>query len=154
MTGERLVRKFHPGTAPKGHRVNVLKNGLALGFLFLSLVTQAAIDTGFEYDTPKVQAYRKKIATACRNNPQSANCRGSASYCQKKPDDRFCGRGGRTDCSLFPFLKECGGTEVRGVSDRPDLTCQRYPYSPVCNSGFCRFNPGSIGCGDRTWGWQ
>ena len=129
----------------------VMQIMIGLGY---SPMTFAAPSTGFEYDTKEVVATRKKVAAACRQNPNSRACRGSIAYCKSHPYDRFCGRGGRTDCSLFPFLKECGGTSAPGTFDRPDLICQRYPFSPVCtgNGNSCRFNPNSIGCLDGAWG--
>ncbi len=96
-----------------------------------------------------VDSARKRVAAACRQNPESSACRGSIAHCRKNPYDRFCARGGRTDCSLFPFLHECGGSGSEGSWDRPELICQRYPFSPVCRrggGGFCAQNPGNIGC--------
>jgi hypothetical protein len=129
----------------------VIQLMIGLGY---SPLTLSAPSTGFEYDTKEVIATRKKIAAACRQNPQSKVCRGSIAYCKNNPYDRFCGRGGRTDCSLFPFLKECGGTRSPGVEVRPDLICQQYPFSPVCNGNgnSCRNLPGSISCRDGSWG--
>jgi hypothetical protein len=135
----------------------VIQLMIGLGYTQMTFAAPSRSSTSlsnFEYDTQEVAVARKKVAAACRQNRESKACRGSIAYCKSNPYDRFCGRGGRTDCSLFPFLKECGGTQSPGASVRPDLICQQYPFSPVCtgNGNSCRFLPNSIGCRDGAWG--